>query len=1061
MTSKKIFISYSHDSDAHRARVLALSERLRQDGLETILDQYINGAPTEGWSRWMLNQLGAASFVLVVCTPTYYRRFRGHEEPGKGKGADWEGALITNEIYEARSNTLKFVPVFLSAADDTSIPEPLRGGTHYEITSEANYQSLYDFLLGQAGVQPGPVGTPKTKLRPQGTPLSFAAPAPIAPALPALPATSAASAVPAPAARHADSRLPHAADKLVGREVELARLGEAWADPAQRVIIIRGIGGEGKTSLVAEWSRTLGERDFDGASYFDWSFYSQGTRDQTSASSDAFIAEALGFFGGEAGRALANSAASGRDKASHLLDYLRAHRALLVLDGLEPLQHPPGPLAGHLRDEAMAVLLKGLAQRNPGLCVVTTREPVRDLARWEETSAPELELTQLSDAAGASLLRRLLEPPKPKGVHQVRSTEAERQEISRAVKGHALTLRLLGGYIHRALRDVRRWREVDYTQADAQYVTNTKAAGDARAAGDATARYGHAFTTMAAYERWLASGGVAGQRQLAVLRLLGLFDRPASASLLHALRASPVIPHLTEPLQGMSLEEWNTTLSELEECGLVEPLAASTVSDAAAVDAHPLLREYFATQLKTQQPEAWRAGHRRLFEHLSATTQEGKQPSLKDLQPLYQAVAHGCQAGLAQRASDEVYYTRICRQGEAYSTAKLGAFGSELGAVACFFEQPWSRLAPALREATQAWLLNEAAFSLRALGRLGEALEPMQAGLQMRVQQENWEQAARSASNLSELALTLGHIDGGGPSAALQAAGQAVDYADRSGDAFQQMSKRTTHADALHQAGQQDQAVRLFRAAEDMQAKNQPSYPLLYSVGGFRYADLLLAQAERAAWLVCLQAALGDTTTLAEALTAVERRATQTLQWVSTQNWLLDIALDHLTLGRTALYAAVLQAGTLSLVAPAWAASGRIAPETDQAVDGLRRAGQQDQLPRALLTSAWLRHLQGHATGPNSAQSDLDEAWEIAERGPMPLFLTDIHLHRARLFMRDAHYPWDKHENGTNRGPADDLSEARHLIEKHGYGRRKEELEDAEEALRQWQDSTPAGGGAS
>jgi hypothetical protein len=34
-------------------------------------------------------------------------------------------------------------------------------------------------------------------------------------------------------------------------------------------------------------------------------------------------------------------------------------------------------------------------------------------------------------------------------------------------------------------------------------------------------------------------------------------------------------------------------------------------------------------------------------------------------------------------------------------------------------------------------------------------------------------------------------------------------------------------------------------------------------------------------------------------------------------------------------------------------------------------------------------------------RSDLDEAWEIAERGPMPLFLADIHLHRARLFHAD------------------------------------------------------------
>ncbi|HEY0431235.1 MAG TPA: SEFIR domain-containing protein, partial [Pyrinomonadaceae bacterium] len=89
MSAKKVFISYSHDSDEHRDRVLALSERLRADGIETILDQYLNGYPSQGWPRWMLDQVDAADSVLVVCTETYYRRFRGHEEPGKGRGGDW------------------------------------------------------------------------------------------------------------------------------------------------------------------------------------------------------------------------------------------------------------------------------------------------------------------------------------------------------------------------------------------------------------------------------------------------------------------------------------------------------------------------------------------------------------------------------------------------------------------------------------------------------------------------------------------------------------------------------------------------------------------------------------------------------------------------------------------------------------------------------------------------------------------------------------------------------------------------------------------------------------
>jgi hypothetical protein len=60
----------------------------------------------------------------------------------------------------------------------------------------------------------------------------------------------------------------------------------------------------------------------------------------------------------------------------------------------------------------------------------------------------------------------------------------------------------------------------------------------------------------------------------------------------------------------------------------------------------------------------------------------------------------------------------------------------------------------------------------------------------------------------------------------------------------------------------------------------------------------------------------------------------------------------------------------------------------------------------------------------------------------MRLYLADIHLHRARLFgliaNRLADYPWDS--------ARDDLDKARKLIDECGYGRRREELEDAEAA---------------
>ena len=169
MHQTTVFISYSHDSHAHRERVLALSQRLRAGGIETVLDQDVNGSPQQGWPRWMLDQLDTADVVLVVCTPAHYRRFRGSAKPGKGRDADWEGALITQEIYDSRSRTLKFVPVFLSAAIEGCIPEPLRAVTHYALTSDGAYQRLCDFLLGQAGGVPQPVGPLKIEARRKAT----------------------------------------------------------------------------------------------------------------------------------------------------------------------------------------------------------------------------------------------------------------------------------------------------------------------------------------------------------------------------------------------------------------------------------------------------------------------------------------------------------------------------------------------------------------------------------------------------------------------------------------------------------------------------------------------------------------------------------------------------------------------------------------------------------------------------------------------------------------------------------------------------------------------------
>src|SRR4029077_13361144 len=134
---------------------------------------------------------------------------------------------------------------------------------------------------------------------------------------------------------------------------------------------------------------------------FGWSFYRQGTSGQSS-SADEFLEAALAWFGDPDPRI-----GTAWEKGERLATLIAGRRTLLVLDGLEPLQNPPGSQEGRLREPSLQALLRELAAFNTGLCVITTRTPVADLADHEEASALRLDLEQLSGDAGARLLRAL------------------------------------------------------------------------------------------------------------------------------------------------------------------------------------------------------------------------------------------------------------------------------------------------------------------------------------------------------------------------------------------------------------------------------------------------------------------------------------------------------------------------------------------------------------------------------------------------------------------------------------------------------------------------------
>ncbi|HSS79108.1 MAG TPA: toll/interleukin-1 receptor domain-containing protein [Thermoanaerobaculia bacterium] len=799
---------------------------------------------------------------------------------------------------------------------------------------------------------------------------------------PAFPGTAPSPASPAPAYPGLQldiGRLPIPGPQFVGREAEFARLDAAWKDPSTHVLTLVAFGGVGKSALVARWMDRMAAGGWRGAArVLDWSFYSQGSRDQNT-SAEPFIDYALRFFGDPDPKA-----GSLHDRGARLAYLIRKERSLLVLDGVEPLQYPPGrpEIEGRLKDPGLTALLKGLAAGNPGLCLVTTRERIADLAGSPSTAA-QISLEELEPGAAVALLRQL----------GVDGRESELRAAAEEFKRHALTLTLLGNFLRRAHGgDVRKRHEIDLHRADEK-------------------QGGHAFRVIDTYARWLGEGP-----ELAILRLLGLFDRPAEAGALKALRAAPPIPGLTEPLVDLSDEDWHLATATLRDHSL---LAAADPREPETLDAHPLVRACFAEELESHSPDAWQEGNRRLYEHLRQAAPDLPE-SLEAMQPLYAAVVHGCRAGRQQEVMDEIYKRRILRGNEHFSWRKLGVFGSELTALAGFFDCPWSQPSARLAVADQGFVLNAAAFRLRALGRLAEAIEPMQAGLEAAIAQQNWKNGAIAASNLSELILTLGDV----PRAATLG-GQSVELADRSGDAFRKISGRGIWADALHQAGQWEESTAAFREAEALQAEEQPKHRQLYSVRGFRYCDLLLGLAEPGAGSG-LNELIGPDSRPEEikrlrhtCWEVLERGQVALTIELDGDRRLLDIALNHLTMGRALLGLALSEDRTAGL-AQAAEALGR-------AVDGLRQASQEILLPSGLLARAALRRFSSDFVG---ADSDLAEALEIAERGPMRLHECDAHLEWAR-FCRD---------QGDLAAARRHVARARELVNETGYGRREREV---------------------
>ena len=444
MSGKTVFLSYRRDTTG-KAVARVIQQALTQRGYDVFLD--VDSMDPGRWEEQLLREVPARAHFLLLLTP-------GALEPC-GDPKDW----VRREYELAVAHERNVVPVrdesFDTDRERADCPDSMRSVFGWQIADVRHASFVQDIeeLV-------------RRFIAPHHAPRDSSA------------APSSTSSRP----RIAASKLPAGGELLIGREAELGVLDDALADAGTHIVEFVAWGGVGKSALAVEWTARLAANDWPGIEcYFDWSFYSQGTRDQSAVSADVFIAEALAFFGDPDPQAGAP-----HDRGDRLAELVARQPTVLILDGIEPLQYGTGPLKGQLKDPALLALLKGLARRPfSGLCVATTREELTDLKSWRDKTVAHNELQHLNETAGAALLHR--SGATRRGAADIAEDNDELRVASREVKGHALTLSLLGGYLKLAhLGDIDRRDRVRFEKA-------------------AKTQGGHAFRVVAAYEHWFES----------------------------------------------------------------------------------------------------------------------------------------------------------------------------------------------------------------------------------------------------------------------------------------------------------------------------------------------------------------------------------------------------------------------------------------------------------------------------------------------------------------------------------------------------------------------------
>ena len=383
----QVFLSYRQTNEEQRQRVRAFGERLRDRGIDVVLDQFFEddnpAGPNEGWPQWSSDRPSKTDYVLIVGTESWFQCFEGTQLPGDGLGAACEARVIRQRIYDAGGVIDDIRIVVFDDVRPTSIPIDLRGYQRFH--ADRDFEKIVRWVGGRLIVN-----TPRTLI-------------------------------------------PHNLPSLqpfFGREEELKTIADAL-DPESRTwgALIDGPGGMGKTSLAVRAAYDISPDTFDKIVFV--SLKSRELDDDGVRDLSGFLISGLAELLNELARELAQpeiAKAPEDQRPRMLLDALRGKRTLLVLDNLESLVKKD-------RD----IVFTFVKKLPPGCkAILTSRQRIG-------SAAEELILEKLSESAALSTLAKLAESNPA----IAKTSDGERLDLYHETGGNPLLLRWTAGQIGR------------------------------------------------------------------------------------------------------------------------------------------------------------------------------------------------------------------------------------------------------------------------------------------------------------------------------------------------------------------------------------------------------------------------------------------------------------------------------------------------------------------------------------------------------------------------------------------------------------------------------------